>query len=190
MRRGSILAGIAVALALASPVDAQVPTGDSVTGAGTARFVTPDFAGLTVPFSIDVRSAPSGENPVGSLQLLIGFDDPTCLAIRAGGGQVADEAAINFRNTLTGSRVVVRIAGGTSGPRLIGLSGASSAADCGFAPPVTAAEVIAGDISIVDAPPPPTSKDQCKQGGWRAFRAFRNQGDCTSFVANGGRRAP
>jgi hypothetical protein len=32
----------------------------------------------------------------------------------------------------------------------------------------------------------PTRKDQCKSGGWTAFEApaFRNQGDCVSFVAS------
>lgn len=31
---------------------------------------------------------------------------------------------------------------------------------------------------------PPTSKDQCKNGGWTAFNnpSFQNQGDCVSFV--------
>jgi hypothetical protein len=36
---------------------------------------------------------------------------------------------------------------------------------------------------------PPTDKDQCKNGGWMKFNnpAFKNQGDCVSFVATGGR---
>ena len=31
---------------------------------------------------------------------------------------------------------------------------------------------------------PPTSKDQCKNGGWQTFNnpTFRNQGDCVSYV--------
>jgi len=29
----------------------------------------------------------------------------------------------------------------------------------------------------------PTSKDQCKNNGWKTFGAFKNQGDCVSFVA-------
>lgn len=29
----------------------------------------------------------------------------------------------------------------------------------------------------------PTSKDQCKSGGWQTFGVFKNQGDCVSFVA-------
>ena len=35
----------------------------------------------------------------------------------------------------------------------------------------------------------PTSKDQCKDGGWMSFNepAFKNQGDCVSYAATGGR---
>ncbi|MCW5851278.1 MAG: hypothetical protein KIT87_14475 [Anaerolineae bacterium] len=35
---------------------------------------------------------------------------------------------------------------------------------------------------------PPTTKDQCKNGGWQTFnvpRAFKNQGDCIQFVNTG-----
>ncbi len=36
---------------------------------------------------------------------------------------------------------------------------------------------------------PPTAKSQCKKGGWQQFNnpTFKNQGDCVSFVATGGR---
>jgi hypothetical protein len=33
----------------------------------------------------------------------------------------------------------------------------------------------------------PVSKDECKDGAWRDFGVFRNQGDCVSHVATGGR---
>jgi hypothetical protein len=36
----------------------------------------------------------------------------------------------------------------------------------------------------------PTSKDQCKDGGWQTFGVFKNQGDCVSFVATGGKNPP
>jgi hypothetical protein len=56
-----------------------------------------------------------------------------------------------------------------------------------------------GEIIVAGAPPPtptatpapagpPTSKDQCKHGGWRTFtvpRVFKNQGDCIKFVNTG-----
>jgi hypothetical protein len=31
----------------------------------------------------------------------------------------------------------------------------------------------------------PTTKEQCKNGGWRNFPQFKNQGDCVSFVETG-----
>ena len=36
---------------------------------------------------------------------------------------------------------------------------------------------------------PPTNKDQCKKNGWKSFNnpTFKNQGDCVSFVATGGK---
>lgn len=35
-----------------------------------------------------------------------------------------------------------------------------------------------------------TSKDQCKDGGWRSFGVFKNQGDCVSYVATRGKNLP
>jgi Tol biopolymer transport system component len=35
--------------------------------------------------------------------------------------------------------------------------------------------------------PLPTTKDQCKHGGWKTYGVFNNQGDCVSFVASGGK---
>jgi hypothetical protein len=40
------------------------------------------------------------------------------------------------------------------------------------------------------AVPLPTSKDQCKNGGWKTFGVFKNQGDCVSFVATKGKNPP
>jgi len=47
-----------------------------------------------------------------------------------------------------------------------------------------------GDLEIVDAQPLPASKAQCKNGGWRNFPDFKNQGQCVSFVATGGEKRP
>jgi hypothetical protein len=42
------------------------------------------------------------------------------------------------------------------------------------------------------APATPTTKDQCKDGGWKTFTnpSFKNQGDCVSFVATNGKNPP
>ena len=37
---------------------------------------------------------------------------------------------------------------------------------------------------VPSAPPAPTSKDECKHGGWVAF-GFKNQGQCIAFVNRG-----
>jgi len=43
---------------------------------------------------------------------------------------------------------------------------------------------LSGDKIGRIAPPAPTSTDQCKHGGWRAF-GFRNQGQCVASVRRG-----
>jgi hypothetical protein len=48
------------------------------------------------------------------------------------------------------------------------------------------------DLVVVDAQPVPTSKEQCRHGGYARF-GFRNQGQCIAFVERGarpGRTAP
>jgi Beta-propeller repeat len=40
------------------------------------------------------------------------------------------------------------------------------------------------------AVPLPTSTDQCRNGGWKTFGVFKNQGDCVSFVASKGKNPP
>jgi hypothetical protein len=47
-----------------------------------------------------------------------------------------------------------------------------------------------GDLRVTDAQPFPTTKDQCKNGGWRNYGVFKNQGDCVSFVATRGKNPP
>ena len=50
---------------------------------------------------------------------------------------------------------------------------------------------VEGDIAVHDAVPLPTSKDLCKNGGWRNLgQTFKNQGQCMSFVATGGKKQP
>lgn len=46
-------------------------------------------------------------------------------------------------------------------------------------------QITASDVALVG---PPTSKDQCKDGGWQTFNnpSFKNQGDCVSYVATHG----
>jgi hypothetical protein len=54
----------------------------------------------------------------------------------------------------------------------------------------TAIPVVSGNIVVTDAQPRPSSKDQCKNGGWRTFGVFKDQGDCVSYVATKGKNPP
>jgi hypothetical protein len=53
-------------------------------------------------------------------------------------------------------------------------------------------DITVNGVLQVPAPSGPTSKDQCKDGGWKTFTnpSFKNQGDCVSFVATGGKNQP
>ena len=41
------------------------------------------------------------------------------------------------------------------------------------------------EIAVTPSPRVPASKEQCKNGGWRNFPQFRNQGQCVAFVERG-----
>lgn len=45
-------------------------------------------------------------------------------------------------------------------------------------------------VEAVGPPPLPTTKAECKRGGWESFGVFENQGDCVSFVATNGSNPP
>jgi hypothetical protein len=51
-------------------------------------------------------------------------------------------------------------------------------------------EVFSDRTFIIEFSQNPTSKGECKHGGWRMFPQFRNQGDCVSYVATGGKNPP
>ena len=40
-------------------------------------------------------------------------------------------------------------------------------------------------VAVSPAPRVPTSKEQCKNGGWRNFPQFKNEGLCIAFVNHG-----
>jgi hypothetical protein len=47
------------------------------------------------------------------------------------------------------------------------------------------------NVALTSTPAFPTTTEQCKKGGWQDFGLlFKNQGDCVSFVATGGKNEP
>jgi DNA-binding beta-propeller fold protein YncE len=52
-------------------------------------------------------------------------------------------------------------------------------------PPTVPAGGFPAEVAVSSAPRVPTSKAQCKNGGWRNFPQFKNQGQCIAFVNHG-----
>jgi hypothetical protein len=185
---------------------------------GGCLSLPPGQFGTWVRLTADARSGPSGESPAGTMtwdeRFVGGFShaatEVSCLS-------VTDKVAIvgvsgTRRITFTFGTFEVPIAGliritdgGTppsgfdtvefgveQGP--IGpppppppLPGPT---DCSTFPagvPVDAADD-GGDLVVTDVQPFPTSKDQCKNGGWRNFPDFKNQGQCIRFVRHQARQ--
>jgi hypothetical protein len=60
---------------------------------------------------------------------------------------------------------------------------------CSHLPPEST--LLVKGFEVVDAAPLlPTSKGQCRKDGWKTYGVFKNQGDCVSFVATGGKNGP
>jgi hypothetical protein len=159
---------------------ATAQTGDSVTG--QAQII---IRGLTfVDLSFDAHSGPSGEQPRGTVsgvavtclnvsgnQATVGLADGVLLFVEdndgAGEDRLGAETRLSAPVTLCPDPAVVLATGLLVGPLAI----------------------TSGDITAVDAPVLPTTKEQCKNGGWQSFGgAFKNQGDCVSFAATGGKQ--
>jgi hypothetical protein len=169
----------------------------------------------SLSITVDVESGPMGENPTGTVDLrsfglspgstVITLSDATCLSVS---GRVA---IIGLAGTRLQNPVLFFIAGllrvvdaggldsgadtfefayqtaPFSGPPLPGPTSCSTfpgtfPRDPFFFPDFTNET---GDVVVTDARPFPASKDQCRDGGWRNFPQFKNQGQCIAFVSHG-----
>jgi hypothetical protein len=174
---------LSAGLAHAPAAAAQSSAEDSVTGtAATSN-------GLSA--SVDVRSGPSGENPHGTLVVdtpALPFDFVVvCL-------NVTGNTALVGANLPSGGRgAMFRFVDGTPDTiSLAAFAGPVLPGDCTapFTGPSPGNPFVSGNITVTDVRPLPTSKDQCENGGWRTYGVFKNQGDCVSFVATGGKNPP
>jgi hypothetical protein len=173
----------------------------------------PPGAGLYWSLTADARSGPAGEAPLGTMvftERVVGgpgaltYDtNVTCLSVSG------RTAIVGVAGTLTFARfgIMTWVAGHV---RVIDGGGPGSGQDTfefdltvgpvpPFEPPSppqpgptdcstfqqggTVFSNDEGDLIVTDAQPFPSSKEQCKNGGWRNYPGFKNQGDCVSFVA-------
>jgi hypothetical protein len=181
MKTSITLIAIALVGALAASPAAQAQSvgEDSVTGSGTGNLYS---------FALDAHSGPSGENPSGTAGFWItgdldfGVRGPvTCLVVQG------KRAVIGIANDPGGTTDRGTLFEVTDNPDTFTFRTlVAPPADCSG--PVTNPPfpVETGDITIIDGHQFPTSKDQCKNGGWRNFGStFRNQGQCVAFVERG-----
>jgi hypothetical protein len=211
MRTGFVFALAAVGVAFVVPgAAAQTPSGDSVTGHATScDLFDPDLGCFfSTDFDFDARSGPSGEGATGSArwsrrvsQLFLSFGGPvSCLAVN-GNTAIIGSLEIAGSNAAT---TVFRVVDGGAGAGQDSIEAATAfvfggslpSPNCSQFPPsfptnfLISGDNDGGDIVVHDAQPLPNTKDQCKNGGWRHFPGFKNQGDCVSFVATGGKNPP
>jgi hypothetical protein len=172
-------------LGFAGVAGAQAPAGDSVVGSG---ITTPTYSNGAV----NITSGPSGENPTGSATIVFRGEtfvstSVLCLAVSGNTATFVISLAPNSLGAPFARATVVDNASAGIADTLAVAGHLAPAPDCspetGFA---GTESLIAGDIVVVDAPPLPTSKEQCKHGGWRNYgSSFKNQGQCVAFVVRG-----
>ena len=138
----------------------------------------------------DAHSGPSGENPAGTVR--IDVQEPsgtrtfatgpvTCLNVS---GNRATIGARPFGSFVVG--VEDNDGAGQDRSGVIAVGGPVPSV-CPAFPSIALPPIFAGDLTVHDAVPPPTSKAQCRNGGWRDFSGFKNQGECVAFVERGPR---
>jgi hypothetical protein len=177
------------AVGASSAVAATPPPLDTVTVTGSTA------NGLVTNIDISGQSEPGGQNTSGNVFFTNGnfnsFGPLLCLNVtgpdRGGGTATAPTVAyFNYQENGLGLGVASGqiVDNGGSGADMLFITLLNRApTDCSpFTPPPGASQPLNGRAVVFDAPVLPASKDQCKNGGWRDFPQFKNQGDCVAFV--------
>jgi hypothetical protein len=161
---------------------------DIFTTFSSPRLFTPLGSNVTdVHFFIAGADTPARVNAFGAVFTDVDLPDGTSLEYFDADGESLGlvylppaNNGLSFVGVQFEAAVVarVRITSGNTAP-------ASGAIDGGLTDVVAMDDFIYGEPSVVG---PPTSAQECMNGGWRSFdfpRAFANQGDCIQFVKTG-----
>jgi hypothetical protein len=197
-RLPSVAAALLVLLValLAAPSGSVAQPAPAQQSAVSPSFVAPFFFG-----SFNAVSDAGGANPSGQVSYHLGGGlgsntsaTVVCLSVSGNTAVVGFVGTIDDPFPPPPQRVVgeLVVADNAPGPNnfldTVALSQRitdTGTANCLAPGPLTIGplNLMSGDIVVTAAPPLPTSKEQCKNGGWRDFPGFKNQGDCVSFVA-------
>ena len=188
---GAAVVGVLMLVAPAAQAQ-EVPVRDSVSGAVQTEPPTKFQAAFT--WNLSATSGPKGEDPQGYAEVF-----PTAFpwfppdAGPVGCLAVSGNRAVIGVDTTTGVDMEIGVV--DAGPGGVGDTivrrFSQERPDCVLtdfeAPRLPIAR---GDIVVRDAPAFPTTKEQCKDGGWRRYGIFKNHGHCVSYVATGGGSVP
>jgi hypothetical protein len=205
-RQLQVVLGLALMALVLAPTASGAAQLDKVTATGSAP-------GCCLNINISAQSGTSGQNPSGTVSFdipvppnIVGpvtFSGPvTCMSVTgpdhgAGAPGAPTTAVLNFQT----GRIVLTVElvdNGGNGADVIGgielVDALRAPTDCSpldGSPGAFTTPLTNGRATVFDAPVLPTSKDQCKDGGWRNFGStFKNQGDCVNFVATHGKSPP
>jgi hypothetical protein len=169
----------------ASHVPGGAPLGeDFVTGSGAGPF---GATGMVHTF--DAHSGPSGEDARGTTESRFGtlqlHGSVICLAVTANRATIGVAISPNPTD-VQAAFFFVEDHGGAGQDQMAFEVLQQLPTVCPTSPPLTPPFITEGDLTVHDAPPQPTAKDQCKEGGWRNLGvSFQNQGHCVAFVQRG-----
>lgn len=159
---------------------AQVPGENSVTGGDT----TAD--GFFTAIAVDAHSDPSGTNVSGSVSFTVAGSldiagSVTCLAIDG------NRAVIGVNDVTFGPLTVEIVDNGSTGTPPDTFFADPGATDCLSDPSLVSGGPLGTGDLVVSQVSPLTSKEPCKDDGWRDFtddqgQPFKNQGACIKFV--------
>jgi hypothetical protein len=214
---GTIAASLAAAASLVLPTTAFASTIGSAVGDSYCQGVTADTIQLTSSnpsYAVQTDGAITdwyfqmASTDTGSVSLLVWRFDST-----TGYNLIAVSPPVNLSDPAStfalGSQSIPVLAGDLIGLRISGAVTCYSSTATGetfgialsttpLGKPIAIGLVGYGQLNVratVDvASNPVTTADQCKNGGWQTLTdsqgaAFRNQGDCVSFVRTGGKNS-
>jgi hypothetical protein len=172
------IVGVGLALPSISMAAPPAPTFQDSVSLAEAPAV---FADAITIEELTATSGPNGEDPTGEIrfnfsQQIFDSGPVTCLAVSG------DTAIFSFRSEFLGG-VIVTVQVVDDSPDTFSIL-AVGGIDCSPSSPTTTLPLTSGDITVVDAQPPPTTKGQCTNDGWEGF-GFKNQGLCVAFVERG-----
>jgi hypothetical protein len=170
-------------------------------------FVTGEHGGEPDPTMqlitiFNASSGPSGQNPTGTVGLgldVFGAPDAavagynvTCLKVSGNRATIGGVLFFNNGPPFIPANAIWYVEDGVGGaPDGAAFGGGVSSPPTTCPDPLPAGNPallpsVGRDLIVHDAVEPlPTIKSQCKNGGWRNFPQFKNQGQCIAFVDQG-----